>query len=246
MSTATPELPARPAADYDRVVDDLAYRYSGTFTRDEVQAAVDAGRAALEPMATIPDFLPVLVERFAKDQLLAAAQVTGRAAKPAPQLLFVCVHNAGRSQMAAALAQHLSAGRVHVRSAGSAPTGGILPTAIQALTERGIQVSEEFPKPLTDDVLHAADVVVTMGCGDDCPYVPGKRYEDWPVADPNGQPIEVVRAIRDDIQARVTQLLAEVLDSQRVPVSTPPAPTPMPIPAPSSSPTVNPRKAPQP
>ena len=204
-----------PEDAYDRVVDDLSYRYSDTFSRGEVQAAVDAARGRLEPVSTVPDFLPVLVERFAKEQLLAAAQAAGHLAKPVPELLFVCVHNAGRSQMAAALAQHLSAGRVHVRSAGSAPTGRILPTAIQALAERGIELSEEFPKPLTDDVVHAADVIVTMGCGDECPYVPGRRYEDWDVADPDGQPIEVVRAIRDDIQARVTRLLAEVLDGQR-------------------------------
>lgn len=203
-----------PADAYLRVVDDLSYRYSDTFSRPEVQAAVDAARARLEPVSTVPDFLPVLVERFAKDQLLAAAQAAGHLAKPVPELLFVCVHNAGRSQMAAALAQHLSAGRVHVRSAGSAPTGRILPTAVQALAERGIELSEEFPKPLTDDVVHAADVIVTMGCGDECPYVPGRRYEDWDVADPDGQPIEVVRAIRDDIQARVTRLLAEVLHDQ--------------------------------
>jgi protein-tyrosine-phosphatase len=214
MSTGTPERPAHRATDYDRVVDDLAYRYAGTFTREQVQSAVDAGRSALEPVSRVPDFVPVLVERFARDQLLAAAQSAGHAAKAVPELLFVCVHNAGRSQMAAALAQHLSAGRVHVRSAGSAPTGGILPAAVQALAERGIEVSQEFPKPLTDDVVHAADVIVTMGCADRCPVVPGKRYLDWPVADPDGQPIEVVRAIRDDIQARVTQLLAEVLDPQ--------------------------------
>jgi protein-tyrosine-phosphatase len=203
-----------PPSEYDRIVDDLSYRYAGTFTRDEVRQAVAEARAALEPRSTVIVFLPVLVERFARDQLLAAAQAAGHLAKPVPELLFVCVHNAGRSQMAAALAQHLSAGRVHVRSAGSAPTGGILPAAVQALAERGIEVSEEFPKPLTDDVVHAADVIVTMGCGDDCPYVPGKRYEDWGVADPDGQPIEIVRAIRDDIQARVTQLLADVLVPQ--------------------------------
>ena len=127
-----------------------------------------------------------------------------------PELLFVCVHNAGRSQIAAALASHLSAGRVHVRSAGSAPTGTILPTAFQALAERGVELAEVFPKPLTDDVLHAADVIVTMGCGDACPVLHGKRYDDWDVADPAGQPIEVVRDIRDDIQGRVTQLLRDL------------------------------------
>lgn len=200
-------------ADYGRVVDDLAYRYANTFTRAQVQEMVDAACAALEPISTVPNFLPVLVERFARERLLAAAQASGDAATAVPELLFVCVHNAGRSQMAAALAQHLSAGRVHVRSAGSAPTGRILPAAIQALAERGIEISLEFPKPLTDDVVHAADVIVTMGCGDACPILPGKRYLDWDVADPDGQPIETVRRIRDDIQGRVTALLAEVLDT---------------------------------
>jgi len=113
--------------------------------------------------------------------------------------------------MAAALAKHLSAGKVHVRSAGSQPDQQINPLTIQVLAERGIELTEAFPKPLTDDVVHAADVIVTMGCGDACPVFPGKRYEDWDVADPAGQPSEVVRAIRDDIQARVTTLLGEIL-----------------------------------
>jgi protein-tyrosine-phosphatase len=206
---------AVPEAAYDQIVAELSYRYAGTFTREQVRTAVDQARGALEPVSRIPDFLPVLVERFARDQLLATAQATGQVPTSTPELLFVCVHNAGRSQMAAALAQHLSAGRVHVRSAGSAPTGHILPAALQALAERGIEVVDEFPKPLTDDVVHAADVIVTMGCGDACPVLPGKRYLDWDVADPDGQPIEVVRVIRDDIQARVTSLLAEVLDQTR-------------------------------
>jgi arsenate reductase len=128
-----------------------------------------------------------------------------------PEILFACVHNAGRSQMAAALAKHLSAGKVHVRFAGSQPTQEVHPLAVQALAERGIELTEAFPKPLTDDVVRAADVIITMGCGDACPVLPGKRYEDWEVADPAGQTIEVVRAIRDDIQARVTTLLGEIL-----------------------------------
>ena len=195
--------------EYDRIVQDLAYKYDGVFSRESVVQAVADARAALEPVSRIPDFLPVLVERFARDQLLAAAKNQGLLARTVPELLFVCVHNAGRSQIAAALASHLSAGRVHVRSAGSAPTGTILPTAVQALAERGVELAEAFPKPLTDDVLHAADVIVTMGCGDACPVLHGKRYEDWDVADPAGQPIEVVRDIRDDIQGRVTQLLRD-------------------------------------
>jgi len=205
--------PATPAltAEYTRIVDDLTYHYDGIFSRQTVQRAVEQARERLAPVAKFPNFLPILTERFARDQLLAAAQAEGKVATSVPEILFVCVHNAGRSQMAAALARHLSAGKVHVRSAGSQPTQQIHPLTIQALGERGIEITEAFPKPLTDDVVHAADVIITMGCGDACPVFPGKRYEDWDVADPAGQPIEVVRAIRDDIQARVTTLLSQVL-----------------------------------
>jgi protein-tyrosine-phosphatase len=192
-------------------VDDLTYRYDGVFNRETVQRAVDQARTTLAPVAKFPNFLPILTERFARDQLLAAAQAEGKIVTGIPEILFVCVHNAGRSQMAAALAKHLSAGKVHVRSAGSQPTQQIHPLTIQALTERGVELTEAFPKPLTDDVVHAADVIVTMGCGDACPVFPGKRYEDWEVADPAGQSIEAVRLIRDDIQARVTTLLGEIL-----------------------------------
>ena len=210
MSTSHSKV-ASGAADYTRIVDDLSYCYDGVFDRDTVQRAVDQARVALEPVSKIPAFLPILTERFARDQLLAIAQVEGKIASSVPEILFVCVLNAGRSQMAAALAKHRSAGKVHVRSAGSRPDHQIHPLTIQALAERGIEITEAFPKPLTDDVVHAADVIVTMGCGDECPIFPGKHYEDWDVADPAGQPIEVVRAIRDDIQARVTKLLGEIL-----------------------------------
>ena len=205
--------PTTPAltAEYTRIVDDLTYHYDGVFNRETVQRAVEQARERLVPVAKFPNFLPILTERFARDQLLAAAQADCKIATTVPEILFVCVHNAGRSQMAAALAKHLSVGKVHVRSAGSQPDQEINPAAIQALAERGIELTEAFPKPLTDDVVHAADVIITMGCGDACPILPGKRNEDWEVADPSGQPIEVVRAIRDDIQARVTTLLGQVL-----------------------------------
>ena len=208
---STPQTQPALAAEYIRIVEDLTYRYDGVFSRETVQQAVERARDTLGPVAKFPNFLPILTERFARDQLLAAAQAEGKIATGVPESLFVCVHNAGRSQMAAALAMHLSAGKVHVRSAGSKPTQEINPLTIQALAERGIEITEAFPKPLTDDVVHAADVIITMGCGDACPVLPGKRYEDWGVADPAGQPIETVRAIRDDIQARVTALLGEIL-----------------------------------
>ena len=197
---------------YRMIVDDLVYSYEGVFDRDEITDVVGDARRVLESGATITQFLPVLVAKQAREQLMAKAQVEGRRAKTVPELLFVCVHNAGRSQMAAALAEHLSAHRVHVRSAGSQPADTINPVVVQALRERGIALTTAYPKPLTDSVLKAADVIVTMGCGDTCPYFPGKRYEDWDVADPAGQPIEVVREIRDDIQTRVTTLLRGLLD----------------------------------
>ena len=128
-----------------------------------------------------------------------------------PEVLFVCVHNAGRSQMAAALLDHHANGKVQVRSAGSAPADQLNPAVVAAMAEVGIDLSRELPKPRTDASVKAADVVVTMGCGDACPVYPGKRYEDWQLQDPAGQPIEVVRAIRDRIDRRVQQLLTELV-----------------------------------
>jgi protein-tyrosine-phosphatase len=206
-----PTTPATHQAPYDELIDDLAYSYDGVFSRQTVAAAVYAARHLLEPTAKVTTYLPVLVARQAREQLMSAAQAEGRIAKAVPELLFVCVHNAGRSQMAAALAEHLSARRVHVRSAGSAPAGEVNPTVIKVLQERGIALTTPYPKPLSDSVLRAADVIITMGCGDSCPIFPGKRYEDWDVADPAGQPIDAVREIRDDIQARVTTLLRNIL-----------------------------------
>ncbi len=130
--------------------------------------------------------------------------------KEKPEVLFVCVHNAGRSQMAAALLDHHAAGRVHVRSAGSAPASEINPAVVDALAELGIDVSREFPKPLTDEVVRDADAVITMGCGDACPVYPGKRYLDWDLPDPSGKPVEEVRPIRDEIDRRVRALLEEL------------------------------------
>jgi arsenate reductase len=127
-----------------------------------------------------------------------------------PEVLFVCVHNAGRSQMAAALLDHLAGGRVHVRSAGSAPADRINPDVVTVMSELGIDISQAFPKPMTDEVVKAADAVITMGCGDACPIYPGKRYEDWEVADPAKADLDAVRRIRDDIDQRVRRLLAEL------------------------------------
>src|ERR671910_172224 len=128
----------------------------------------------------------------------------------APEVLFVCVHNAGRSQMAAGLLDKLAAGRVHVRSAGSDPADQLNPNVVAAMAEVGVDLEQEFPKPLTDEVVRAADAVITMGCGDACPIYPGKRYEDWELDDPAEQDLDGVRRVRDEIRERVETLLGEV------------------------------------
>jgi len=133
-------------------------------------------------------------------------------ASEAREVLFVCVHNAGRSQMAAGFLDNLADGRVSVRSAGSEPGEEINPQAVEAMAERGIDISKKLPKPLTDDGVRAADVVITMGCGDACPIYPGKRYEDWDLEDPAGKDLDTVRRIRDEIEARVQRLVGELLD----------------------------------
>jgi protein-tyrosine-phosphatase len=132
----------------------------------------------------------------------------------APHVLFVCTHNAGRSQMAAALLDHQAHGRVQVTSAGSQPASELNPAVVQAMAEIGLDISREFPKPLTGDKVQAADVVITMGCGDACPFYPGKRYEDWDLPDPAGLDLPAVRPIRDDIRRRVRQLLTELIPSE--------------------------------
>jgi arsenate reductase len=128
-----------------------------------------------------------------------------------PTVLFVCVHNAGRSQMAAGFLEHLGQGQVEVLSAGSAPKESINPIAVEAMAEKGIDIENRKPKILTNESVQASDVVITMGCGDACPFYPGKRYEDWALDDPAGQDLQFVRKVRDEIEKRVTQLLSEIL-----------------------------------
>jgi protein-tyrosine-phosphatase len=166
-----------------------------------------------EQFADVPirEYIPVMVERFARERLRALAQTEGHIVKEVPEVLFVCVHNAGRSQMAAALLDHHANGRVRVRSAGSAPASEINAAVAEAMTEIGLDITKEFPKPLTDEVVRAADVVITMGCGDTCPLYPGKRYLDWQLDDPAGKSVTDVRPIRDEIDRRVQDLLSELL-----------------------------------
>ena len=154
--------------------------------------------------------LEVLAHRFVRERLLALAQAQALVPTDRPEVLFVCVHNAGRSQMAAGLLKLRSDGRIHVRSAGSAPGEEINPAVIEAMQEIGVDMSQEFPKPLTEEFVRAADVVITMGCGDACPIYPGKRYEDWELEDPAGKDLDTVRRIRDEIAKRVDALAASL------------------------------------
>ncbi|WNV75375.1 arsenate reductase ArsC [Geodermatophilus sp. DSM 44513] len=193
-----------------RLSDQLATRFTGVFTRETIDRYVVESHTALARTARVTTHLPVLTERFATERLTALAQARGALPTDTCEVLFVCVHNAGRSQMAAALMVHHGGGRVHVRSAGSQPSATIDDTVLTAMAEVGIDLGAEFPKPLTDDVVRAADVVVTMGCGDACPVHPGKRYHDWPVRDPAGLSLGEVRAIRDDVDGRVRALLADL------------------------------------
>ena len=130
--------------------------------------------------------------------------------KVIPEVLFVCVHNAGRSQMAAGFLDRMAQGRVLVRSAGSAPASELNPAVVEAMREVGIEISKQFPKPLTDDGVRKADVVITMGCGDECPFYPGKQYEDWVLEDPAGKTLDEIRPIRDQLKSRVSSLLASL------------------------------------
>jgi arsenate reductase len=190
--------------------EELHEEFTGIFSTETIARYVEESSDLLSG-ARISTYVPLLVHRFARERLLALAQAHGEIAKTQPEVLFVCVHNAGRSQMAAGLVNLRSGGRIHVRSAGSDPADQINPAVIEAMEELGVEMAQEFPKPLTDEVIRAADVVITMGCGDACPIYPGKKYEDWQLDDPAGQNLETVRRIRDDLDSRVQRLIGELL-----------------------------------
>jgi protein-tyrosine-phosphatase len=194
----------------DRVADRLNEKFKGVFSKETIERYIKESYALLAEKALVTVHLPSLTERFAKDRLTALAQSEEKIAKDKPEILFVCVHNAGRSQMAAALAIEISGGAVSVRSAGSAPSDSIPAAVHEAMNEVGLSLADAFPKPLTDEVVRAADVVITMGCGDACPIYPGKRYEDWDLADPAVLDAEGVKAVRNDIEARIRTLLTEL------------------------------------
>jgi arsenate reductase (thioredoxin) len=188
----------------------LGTEFTGVFGSETIERFLHASYDQFAVDSTVPNFLPLLAERFARQRLTALAKVEGRRDDGRPIVLFLCVHNAGRSQMALGFFAHLAGERAVAWSGGSDPGFGINPSAVAAMAERGIDISQEYPKPWTDEVVRAADVVVTMGCGDACPIFPGKRYEDWVLDDPAGKSVEDVRPVRDEIERRVRLLLAEL------------------------------------
>jgi arsenate reductase (thioredoxin) len=188
----------------------LQDKFEGIFGPETIERYINDSLDQLLPNSEVVSFVPIFVERFAKDRLWALAKVEGKMISDKPSVMFLCVHNAGRSQMASGWLKHLSGDRVDVFSGGSEPASTVNPAAIEAMAEVGIDIRTEFPKPWTDEIIRAADVVITMGCGDACPVYPGKHYEDWVLDDPEGLGVEAVRPIRDEIRGRVEKLMAEM------------------------------------
>jgi len=194
----------------------LQRQFSGQLNAETIERFMNDSLVALIQRATTGTWVPLLAERFARDRLRALIRLESEASTLNHGVLFLCVHNAGRSQMAAGWMRHLAGDDVDVFSEGSEPAERVNQAAVAAMAEMGIDISEEIPQPWADEIVRAADVVVTMGCGDACPVFPGKRYVDWEVDDPSGKPLEQVRLIRDDIEQRVRNLIAELQISARV------------------------------
>jgi len=213
-----PEILDPVTQNHRQAAQQLKADFAGIFSEETIERYMTESLDLLGN-SRINLFVPVLAHRFARQRLRALAQAQHLVTKEQPEVLFVCVHNAGRSQMAAGLVRLRSAGRIHVRSAGSAPGSEINPAVIEAMNELGVDMSEEFPKPLTDEFVQAADVVITMGCGDACPIYSGKKYADWELDDPAGQDLETVRGLRDELDTRVRELIAELLPGDAVPAT---------------------------
>ena len=195
-------------------IHDSAHRlhgeFAGVFAEETIERVLYDSLDKLTHSARYTAFVPLLAERFTRERLIAATKTEGLRMTDTPTVLFLCVHNAGRSQMAAGWLRQLAGDRVQVLSGGSNPGEQINPTAVEAMAEVGIDITDEYPKPWTDETLGAADVVITMGCGDACPVIPGKRYLDWELDDPAGKPVEQVRPVRDEIERRVRRLVTDL------------------------------------
>ena len=188
---------------------ELSRKFAGIYDETFIRPIVVESYASFAS-AKVQSFVAVFTTRFANDRLKAIAKIDGKIRSTMPSVLFVCVHNAGRSQMAAGWVRHLAQGRIEVYSGGSDPGREVNAAAIEAMNEVGIDISNEFPKPFVTEIVQAADAVITMGCGDACPIFPGKRYEDWALEDPAGLGVDAVRPIRDEIRRRVVELLNDL------------------------------------
>jgi arsenate reductase len=200
--------PTEESEIIEHAVNQLARKYAGKFDESEIRPVVTESYNSFSD-AKVRSFIPVFTVRYADDRLRAMAKVRGFITDAPPSVLFVCVHNAGRSQMAAGWLRHLSKGKIEVYSGGSLPGKDLNIAAVEAMKEVGIDIANEFPKPFAVEIVQAADVVITMGCGDTCPIFPGKRYEDWALDDPAGLGVEAVRPIRDEIRRRVVDLISD-------------------------------------
>lgn len=216
----TPTTPVEPAAvasltPAERVTirhsaAALERRWKGKMNLQTIERFMAESLDIILPRAQVRTFVPVIVERLTNDRLRALVRLQTDRTDLNPSVLFLCVHNAGRSQMAAGWMRHLAGDQVDVFSGGSEPAAGLNQAAVTAMAEKGIDISNELPQPWADEIVRAADVIVTMGCGDACPVYPGKRYVDWELDDPAGRPIEEVRLIRDDLERRVRELIGEL------------------------------------
>lgn len=210
-------MTAGPGEPLDAARASLVKEFSGVFAPETVETCLTDSYQQLLP-ARVHGYLPLLAHRFARERLNASSRDLVAATERVPLVLFVCTANSGRSQVAAALLAHEAGERVEVASAGTQPADEVQPEVVTALAEIGISAGDLFPKPLTDEVVGGADIVITMGCGDTCPVIPGRRYLDWSVTDPAGLNPAGVRGVRDDIADRMTLLLTELLPSRTQPV----------------------------
>lgn len=194
----------------------LQRRFAGQLNSETIERFMNDSLDYLVARANTSTWIPLLAERFARDRLRALVRLDTDAEMLNPSVLFLCVHNAGRSQMAAGWMRHLAGDSVDVFSGGSEPADSVNQAAVSAMAEKGIDISDEIPQPWADEIVRAADVVVTMGCGDACPVFPGKRYIDWEIEDPSGKTVDEVRPIRDELEQRVRNLMTELKVPARV------------------------------
>lgn len=209
LTEAMTVLPVEQRSVVRHAAAELQAEFRGVFGVETIELYLASSLLALQA-ARIKNFVPLFSARFARQRLRALAKVEGKLSGGVPSIVFLCVQNAGRSQMAAGWASSLGGERVEVYSGGSDPASEVNPSAVAAMAEVGIDIADQFPKPWTDEVIRAADVIVTMGCGDACPIFPGTRYEDWDVPDPAGLDVAGVRPIRDEIEDRVKRLLEQL------------------------------------